>query len=48
VFGREVRVRELVSHLLPMSRALEAFALARRPVAGTLKVVLAGVAGGGD
>jgi L-iditol 2-dehydrogenase len=45
VFGREVRVRELVSHLLPMGRALEAFALARRPVAGTLKVVLAGGAG---
>jgi threonine dehydrogenase-like Zn-dependent dehydrogenase len=46
VFGRAVRVRELVSHLLPMDRALEAFALARRPVAGTLKVVLAGGAGG--
>jgi L-iditol 2-dehydrogenase len=40
VFDREVRVRELVSHLLPIERAEEAFALASRPVPGTLKVVL--------
>jgi L-iditol 2-dehydrogenase len=40
VFGREVRVREMVSHLLPMSRALEAFELAFRPGPGTLKVVI--------
>jgi L-iditol 2-dehydrogenase len=40
VFGREIRVRELVSHRLPISRALEAFALAMRPGLGTLKVVL--------
>ena len=40
VFDRTVRVRELVSHRLPMERALEAFALAMRPGPGTLKVVL--------
>jgi L-iditol 2-dehydrogenase len=40
VFTRAVRVRELVSHRLPMDRALEAFALAARPAPGTLKVVL--------
>jgi L-iditol 2-dehydrogenase len=40
VFEREVRVRELVSHLLPMERAIEAFSLAMRPGPGTLKVVL--------
>ncbi len=40
VFGREVRVRELVSHRLPMERAIEAFSLAMRPGPGTLKVVL--------
>jgi threonine dehydrogenase-like Zn-dependent dehydrogenase len=40
VFGREVRVRELVSHRLPVERAPEAFALAMRPAPGTLKVVL--------
>jgi L-iditol 2-dehydrogenase len=40
VFGREVRVREIVSHRLPIDRAGEAFALATRPGPGTLKVVL--------
>lgn len=40
VFGRTVRVRELVSHRLPIARALEAFDLAMRPGPGTLKVVL--------
>lgn len=40
VFSRRVRVREMVSHRLPMARALEAFALAQRPAADTLKVVL--------
>ena len=40
VFGREIRVRELVSHRLPIERAPEAFALAGRPGPGTLKVVL--------
>ena len=45
VFDRTVRVRELVSHRLPMERAAEAFALAREPGAGTLKVVLTAGAG---
>jgi threonine dehydrogenase-like Zn-dependent dehydrogenase len=45
VFSREVRVRELVSHCLPMERAAEAFALAREPGPGTLKVVLTAGAG---
>jgi L-iditol 2-dehydrogenase len=42
VFSRRVRVRELVSHRLPMDRALEGFDLALRPRPGTLKVVLLG------
>jgi threonine dehydrogenase-like Zn-dependent dehydrogenase len=33
-------VRELVSHRLPIERAVEAIALAARPEPGTLKVVL--------
>jgi L-iditol 2-dehydrogenase len=40
VFDRTVRVRELVSHRLPIDRAGEAFALAARPAPGTLKVLL--------
>lgn len=40
VFGREVRVKEMVSHLLPIDRALEGFDLACRPEPGTLKVVI--------
>jgi threonine dehydrogenase-like Zn-dependent dehydrogenase len=40
VFGREIKVRELVSHRLPLERAREAFALAMRPGPGTLKVML--------
>ena len=40
VFDRTVRVRELVSHRLPVERAGEAFALAARPAPGTLKVLL--------
>ena len=34
MFGRAVRVRELVSHRLPIERAVEAFALAMRAGAG--------------
>jgi L-iditol 2-dehydrogenase len=45
VFDRTVRVRELVSHRLPMERAVEAFALAGEPRPGTLKVVLTAGAG---
>jgi L-iditol 2-dehydrogenase len=40
VFTREIRVRELVSHRLPIELAVEAIALASRPAPGTLKVVL--------
>ena len=40
VFSREVRVRELVTHRLPLERAAEAVDLASRPAAGVLKVVL--------
>ena len=40
VFGRAVRVAEIVSHRLPVARAAEAFALAMRPAPGTLKVLL--------
>jgi L-iditol 2-dehydrogenase len=40
VFERTVRVRELVSHRLPMGRAVEAFDLVRRPGPATFKVVL--------
>lgn len=40
VFGREVRVRELVSHRLPIERAVAAFSLAMQPAPGTLKVML--------
>jgi L-iditol 2-dehydrogenase len=48
VFDRTVRVRELVSHRLPMERAVEAFALALDPRPGTLKVVLCPGAGEGS
>jgi L-iditol 2-dehydrogenase len=48
VFDRTVRVRELVSHRLPMERAAEAFALAREPRPGTLKVILCPGAGEGS
>jgi threonine dehydrogenase-like Zn-dependent dehydrogenase len=40
VFGREVRVREIVTHRFPIERAPEAFELAARPGPGVLKVVL--------
>jgi L-iditol 2-dehydrogenase len=44
VFGRTVRVAELVSHRLPVSRGVEAMALAAGKAPGTLKVVLGGAA----
>jgi threonine dehydrogenase-like Zn-dependent dehydrogenase len=47
VFCREVRVREIVSHRLPIDRAEEAFALAMSPGPGTLKVVLQTTGDGG-
>ena len=40
VFGREVRVRELVTHRLPLLDAARAVELASRPAPGVLKVVL--------
>jgi L-iditol 2-dehydrogenase len=40
VFGREIRVRELVTHRLPLRDAAEAVELASRPAPGVLKVVL--------
>lgn len=40
VFGREVRVRELISHRIPLSDAPRAIALASRPAPGVLKVVV--------
>jgi L-iditol 2-dehydrogenase len=40
VFGREVRVRELISHRLPLSEAPRAVDLAARAEPGILKVVL--------
>jgi len=40
VFGREVRVRELISHRLPLSEARHAVDLAARAEPGILKVVL--------
>ncbi len=40
VFGREIRVRELVSHRLPLADAAQAMELASRPALGALKVVL--------
>ena len=40
VFGREVRVLELVTHRLPLADAPRAVALASRPAPGVLKVVL--------
>jgi L-iditol 2-dehydrogenase len=46
VFTRQIRVREIVSHRLPIARADEAFALARRPAPDTLKIVLQPAGGG--
>lgn len=40
VFGREINVRDLVTHRFPLSRAAEAVALAARPAPGVLKVVV--------
>jgi L-iditol 2-dehydrogenase len=40
VFRREIRVRELVSHRLPLADAARAMDLASQPASGALKVVL--------
>lgn len=40
VFGREVRVAELITHRFPLARAPEAVAVASRPGPGVMKVML--------
>jgi L-iditol 2-dehydrogenase len=40
VFGRELRVRELITHRLPLADAARALELASRPAPGVLKVVV--------
>ncbi len=40
VFGREIRVRELVTHRFPLEEATRAVELSSRPAPGVLKVVL--------
>lgn len=40
VFGREIRVRELVTHRFPLPEAPRALEVASRPAPGVLKVVL--------
>jgi L-iditol 2-dehydrogenase len=40
VFQREIRVRELVTHRMPLEQAVAAVDLAARPAPGVLKVVL--------
>jgi L-iditol 2-dehydrogenase len=40
VFGREIAVRPLVTHQLPLEQAREAIELAARPTPGVLKVVV--------
>ena len=40
VFGREVRVRELITHRVPLAETPRAVALASRPAPGVLKVVV--------
>jgi len=40
VFGREVRVRELITHRFPLAEAPRAVEVASRPAPGVLKVVL--------
>jgi L-iditol 2-dehydrogenase len=40
VFGREIRVRELITHRFPLQEAPRAIEVAARPAPGVLKVVL--------
>jgi L-iditol 2-dehydrogenase len=40
VLGREIRVRELISHRFPLAEAPQALELAARPAPGVLKVML--------
>jgi len=46
VFGREVRVRELITHRFPIEEAPAALALAARPAPGVLKVIVQASPGG--
>jgi L-iditol 2-dehydrogenase len=46
VFGREIAVRPLVTHQLPLARAKEAIDLAAHPTPGVLKVVVRMTDGG--
>ena len=45
VFGREIRVEELVTHRFPLEEAPRAVEVASRPAPGVLKVVLQAPAG---
>jgi L-iditol 2-dehydrogenase len=40
VFGREIRVRDLITHRFPLEQAPRALELASRPAPGVLKVML--------
>jgi len=40
VFGREVRVRDLITHRFPLEQAAQALEVAARPAPGVLKVML--------
>ena len=40
VFGREVRVRDLITHRFPLEQAAQALKVAAQPAPGTLKVML--------
>jgi len=40
VFGREIRVEELVTHRFPLQEAARAVDVASRPAPGVLKVIL--------
>jgi L-iditol 2-dehydrogenase len=40
VFGREVRVRDLITHRFPLEQAAHALRVAAQPAPGTLKVML--------
>ena len=45
VFGREIRVEELITHRFPLAEAARAVEVASRPAPGVLKVVLQAPAG---
>jgi L-iditol 2-dehydrogenase len=45
VFGREIRVEELITHRFPLAEAARAVEVAARPAPGVLKVVLQAPAG---